>query len=389
MNVCMRRVFLVASLCSLALLPCLSFAQNTIHVPADAPDIQTAIFSAQNGDTVLVAPGFYFGSITFQGRNVTVMSSDGAAVTTVDSGSQPSAQFFNNENNGAVLKGFTFVNGSGIQILSASPIIEDNIITNNQGCQAGGIMVLNGSPIIQRNTISNNRQFCAGAPAAGGIFVDGQGSVQILNNIIIGNQTAPGVQAGGIFTDAFGTTTITGNKIQNNVTDAGGGGIYANGSNVIIADNLITGNSASTGGGIQIVPGSNAILVNNTVALNQAQQGAQLALDGMAGTVNLFNNIFYDLTGNGAIYCSMVGFTGFPQAQNNDVISFVGDPAGPPTAAYTGNCSDQTGFDGNIQVEPQFTNPISGDFHLLATSPLIDAGNMRRRTARARPGRES
>ena len=205
--------------------------------------------------------------------------------------------------------------------------------------------------------------------------MDGQGSVQILNNTIIGNQTAPGVQAGGIFTDAFGTTTITGNKIQNNVTDAAGGGIYANGSDVIIADNLITGNSASMGGGIQIAPGSNAILVNNTVALNQAQQGAQLALDGMAGTVNLFNNIFYDLTGNGAIFCSMVGFTGFPPAQNNDVISFAGDPGGHPMAAYTGNCSDPTGFDGNIQVEPQFTNPISGDFHLLATSPLIDAGN--------------
>ncbi|HEY2914835.1 MAG TPA: choice-of-anchor D domain-containing protein, partial [Candidatus Angelobacter sp.] len=355
--------------------PNTSFAQKIIHVPADVPNIQTAVFSAQNGDTVLVAPGVYFESIAFQGRNITVMSSNGAAVTTVDSGSQPSAQFFDNENNGAVLKGFTFVNGSGIQISSASPIIEDNIIANNQGCQAGGIMVSNGSPIIQRNTISNNRQFCTGAPAAGGIFVDGQGSVQILNNTISGNQTAPGVQAGGIFIDAFGTTTITGNKIQNNVTDSAGGGIYANGSNVIIADNLITGNSASTGGGIQIAPGSNAILVNNTVALNQAQQGAQLALDGMAGTVSLFNNVFYDLTGNGAIFCSMTGFTGFPPAQNNDAISFAGDPAGPLAVAYTGSCSDQTGFNGNVQAAPQFTDPINGDFHLVATSPLIDAGN--------------
>ncbi|HEY1937258.1 MAG TPA: choice-of-anchor D domain-containing protein [Candidatus Angelobacter sp.] len=376
MNVCARRVFLVASLCFFALLPGLSFAQNTIHVPADVPDIQTAIFAAQNGDTVLVAPGFYFGSITFQGRNITVMSSDGAAVTTVDSGSQPSAQFFNNENNGAVLKGFTFVNGTGIQVSFASPTIEDNVITNNQGCQAGGISLVNSSAIIQRNTISNNRQFCAGTPAAGGISVDGQGSVQILNNTISGNQTAPGVQAGGIFTDAFGTTTISGNKIQNNVTDAAGGGIYANGSNVIIADNLITGNSASTGGGIQIVPGSNAIVVNNTVALNLAQQGSQLQMDGVAGQVNLFNNIFYDLTGSGAIFCSATGVTAFPVALNNDAISSAGGHSGPGAMnAYTGSCADQTGSNGNVQVDPQFVDSINSDFHLSTASPLVDTGD--------------
>lgn len=193
--------------------------------------------------------------------------------------------------------------------------------------------------------------------------MDGQGSVQILNNTITGNQTAPGVPAGGIFTDAIGTTTITNNKIQNNVTDSSGGGIYANGSDVIIAGNLITGNSASAGGGIQIVPGSNAILVNNTLALNRAQQGAQLQLDGMAGTVSLFNNVFYDVTGNGAIFCSMAGFTGFPQAQNNDAISFAGDPSGPSVASYTGTCSDPTGFNGNVQVAPQFIDPVNGDFH--------------------------
>ncbi|HET9281327.1 MAG TPA: choice-of-anchor D domain-containing protein [Candidatus Angelobacter sp.] len=375
MNVHVRRTFLVASLCVFALLPSLSFAQKTIHVPADVPDIQTALFMAQDGDTVLVAPGSYFGSITFQGRSVTVMSSDGAAVTTVDGGFQPNAQFFENENNGAVLKGFTFINGSGIQISSASPIIEDNVIANNQGCQAGGIMVSSGSPIIRRNTITNNVQFCSGAVSAGGIAVAGQGNVQILNNTITGNQTAPGVQAGGIRTDAFGTTTITGNKIQNNFADAEGGGIFANGSDVIIADNLITGNSASAGGGIQIFPGSNAVLVNNTVAFNKAQQGAQLALDGMAGTVSLFNNLFYDLTGNGAIFCSVAGFTGFPPAQNNDAISFAGDPAGPPAAAYTGSCSDQTGLNGNIQVSPQFIDPVNADFHLSPSSPLVDAGN--------------
>ncbi|HEU4416264.1 MAG TPA: choice-of-anchor D domain-containing protein [Candidatus Angelobacter sp.] len=376
MNASTRRAFLLAIVTLVPLLAASGFAQNTINVPTDAPTIQAAIFAAQNGDTVEVAPGLYFESINFQGKNITVMSSAGAAVTTINSNFQPAAQFFNGEANTAVLKGFTFTNGSGIQIFSASPTIQDNVITNNQGCQAGAITVFNGSPIIRGNTISNNQQFCTGvSPSAGGIAVDGQGSVQILNNTISGNQAAPGSPAGGIFTDASGTTTISGNKIQSNVTTAAGGGIYSNGVNVIITGNLITGNSAASGGGIFIVPGSNAILANNTVALNQAPQGSQLQLDGMAGFVNLWNNVFYDLTGNGAIFCSVTGFTSFPPAQNNDAVSFVGGPTGTPVPAYTGSCSDQTGLNGNLQTPPQLLDPVNGDFHLSPTSPLVDAGN--------------
>lgn len=50
-----------ALLPALAALPCLghtsAWTQNTIHVPADQPTIQAGINAAQNGDTVLVAPG--------------------------------------------------------------------------------------------------------------------------------------------------------------------------------------------------------------------------------------------------------------------------------------------------------------------------------------------
>src|SRR5262249_37092772 len=58
-------------------------AQNTIHVPADRPSIQDAIFSSNNGDTIIVAPGSYFEHIDFVGRAVVVESSDGPAVTTI------------------------------------------------------------------------------------------------------------------------------------------------------------------------------------------------------------------------------------------------------------------------------------------------------------------
>jgi hypothetical protein len=47
-------------------------AQTTIRVPADQPTIQSGINAAQNGDTVLVAPGTYNENLDFKGKSITV-----------------------------------------------------------------------------------------------------------------------------------------------------------------------------------------------------------------------------------------------------------------------------------------------------------------------------
>ena len=145
-------------------------AQQTINVPADQPTIQAAINAANNGDTVLVAPGTYVENINFGGKAITVASSGGPSVTTIDGGAHGSVVTFSTgEGPTSVLNGFTVRNGfqgglsgGGIYIASASPTITGNIITGNHAAVGCGIYVHGGSPLIQNNTITANDQTRAG-----------------------------------------------------------------------------------------------------------------------------------------------------------------------------------------------------------------------------------
>ena len=57
---------------------------ETIAVPMEVGTIQEAIDLAQGDDIVLVSPGRYNEAINFKGKAITVKSTQGAAVTTID-----------------------------------------------------------------------------------------------------------------------------------------------------------------------------------------------------------------------------------------------------------------------------------------------------------------
>ncbi len=80
-----------------------------INVPANQPTIQAAINAAANGDTILVAPGTYYENINFNGKAITVTSSGGAAVTTINGGykgGMATVIFNSNETSASVLSRF-------------------------------------------------------------------------------------------------------------------------------------------------------------------------------------------------------------------------------------------------------------------------------------------
>lgn len=395
MSLLIKRICRVGSPCIITflLLAAGAAAQNTINVPGDQPTIQGAIGVANNGDTVLVAPGTYTENINFSGKAITVTSSGGAAVTTIDGGAKASVVIFNTgEGQGSVLNGFTIQNGSaagtssnpnleggGIYIRSTSPKITNNIIQNNKACSdGGGIAVNSGSPLIQGNTIQNNTQSgCSGGSGGGGIELGGAGSGQILGNVII-NNTWPSGNGGGISMNAAGTPTISNNTIYGNTATgvspaARGGGISTiNSSDAIITQNLIYNNTAGQGANISLsVPFGDPgpIVVSNTVyGGTGATQGPALYITGFDNQVQISNNLFVGTSGADAVYCDGTYSQQPPVLTNND--AFLSGGVG-----FDGTCASLSGQNGNISVDPQFVNAAAGNFQVQTTSPAIDAGN--------------
>lgn len=370
-------------------------AQNTIQVPANQPTIQAAIDAANNGDTVLVAPGTYAENINLKGKAITVTSSGGPAVTTINGGAAGSVVIFNtNEGLGSVLRGFTITNGKtsgvpsydggGVYISNASPTIRGNVIVQNVACgNGGGIAAGFSSALIQGNTISNNSQGSCSGGDGGGIYVGGAGSVQIIGNTISNNFWNSG-NGGGIALFAAGTPTIENNTISGNTATglspaSQGGGIYVvNDSDALILQNLIVGNNAGQGGfntggqggGIAFsVPSSSRgpLLINNTIANNGGAGGSGIFAGGFDSQSQIVNNVIVASPGQPALFCDTTYSQTPPTLQSNDAFSFGG-------TGFGGSCASLAGSAGNISVDPLFINP-SSDQRLQSSSPAVDTGS--------------
>ncbi|MDG2200838.1 MAG: hypothetical protein P8K80_06610 [Phycisphaerales bacterium] len=115
------------------------------YVPGDHDTIQAAIDASVNGDVVTVGPGTWPEQINFNGRNITVRSSDGAEATVLDGSSTGSVVTINSgESEQAALQGFTLANGwmtgtscsaSGalLEVSNASPLITECIFFKSGG----------------------------------------------------------------------------------------------------------------------------------------------------------------------------------------------------------------------------------------------------------------
>ena len=288
-----------------------------INVPGDQPTIQAGISASIDGDEVLVAAGTYFETIDLLGKAITVRSSGGPEVTIIDgqlSGRVVTCE--RGEGPDTVVEGFTITsglaqNGAGMGNLSSSPTVNNCVFIGNQGTFAFGGGMLN-----------NNS------------------SPRVTNCTFIGNIVLSSFALGGGMANLNGSNPLVANCafIENHAGSPGspafGGGMYNDGSAPTVTNCTFSGNSVETdefgvggGGGMYNV---------------------------LSSTPTVTNCILW---GNG----------------ESEIL-------GDQTSAATARFSDiQGGWFGNgsnnIDADPLFADPISGDYRLSSGSPCVDAGD--------------
>jgi parallel beta-helix repeat protein len=153
------------------------------RVPEDFPSINSALESAQAGDTVFVDAGIYNESVTLK-QGVTLKGIDATrcriagndssdVITGADDAvlegfriqSHPGRYFgvFCDSTSPTIRGNIIAENGGGIRLVSSSAIVEENLIARNDDLSdfgTVGISIEGGSPAVRANSIiDNNARF--------------------------------------------------------------------------------------------------------------------------------------------------------------------------------------------------------------------------------------
>jgi uncharacterized repeat protein (TIGR01451 family) len=208
--------------------------------------IQEGIDASASADTVLVHPNTYIENINFNGKNITVKSTDGAEKTVIDGNKSDSVvKFVNGENATAVLDGFTITNGTGtletpsggvsgrthgggIWVYNdSSPTLKNLIVTGNDGNHGGGIGTwTNSSPHIENVLLTNNTSSWCSL----GCWYD---SNPKLFNVTIADNNGCGLWIDGSHPE------ITNSILWNNISDKEKEVIFFSSSNAITLSHSI------------------------------------------------------------------------------------------------------------------------------------------------------
>jgi parallel beta-helix repeat protein len=420
--------------------------------------LQTALAQATGGDTIYVAQGTYTGTgaaVVTVTQSITLYGGwDGSPTgdvvrdldtypTTLD-GENARRGVYISEGITPTLDGFIVTRGNatglggtpydqddggGVYSEDASPIIVNNVITNNLGSssadtygEGGGIYLVNASAtaVISGNTIISNTASTGYTGYGGGIVlyesdatVEGNrvlsntGSTAhtgfgggiwisrdhpwVVSNTIQWNKASAANETsgrgGGLYL-SYTSGLVESNLIANNQTDpyktGHGGGVYDLYGSPTLNGNRILSNTAMLGGGIYVFRSTTFTLTNNVIAQNTAQGMYFYGSTSNPVTGMLANNTIAHSLNEGVFLRDHVALTLTSNIIAGNVKGIWTTSATTATVDHTlffGNTSGDTEGLGSISStneitgsDPLFVDPAGWDYHILLGSPAIDAG---------------
>lgn len=289
--------------------------------------------------------------------------------------------------------------------------------TNNSAGNDGGAMFNNGdqgssSPSLSYVTFTGNAASGGSLGSDGGAmynYGDNGSSNPILNHVTFENNSAD--EGGGAMLNhawevsGYSNPKLTDVTFTNNSADTGGAMFNEATFDGHASPTLINvgfyGNSAVAGGALEnyaYYAYSSPLLVNVVFRGNTATSGGGMRTNGDRGdsTPLLINVTFYDnsATSGGAMYTRSYLGTGDPVLHN---VILWGNTATDGAQMYNYSASIHVGYSiieggldgagiynssgsvvddgGNLNADPEFVNPLTGNLHLQPTSPAIDAGD--------------
>ena len=204
------------------------------------------------------------------------------------------------------------------------------------------------------------------------VFSNGEDSSSVISGFTIKN--GQGRNGGGIHCGNNSSPRIENLVITNNVADFGGG-IQCFNSSPTIRNVIITGNTAGNdGGGIHCFNASptleNVEITDNLGTWKGGGLGVFSSSDVIAEHVTMNNN---SSNSGAGVYCSGSNPTFTNSILWNSMTDEIHLISGSVTASYSDVLGGWTG-QGNINTEPLFCDPSTGDYYLAQNSPCIGAG---------------
>lgn len=239
----------------------------------------------------------------------------------------------------------------------------NNTFTSNSAAALGAAVCVMGATTTSVSFSNNTFVGNYNNIACGGLYINAA-SATLVGNKFIGNWSASA--GGGLYCSSATTVSATANTFSGNSAAGQGAGIYCSALTINFSDNLVVGNlqtsASSTGGGVWVNTSSNLFFINNTITGNYSAGGgggAAFQINGLVEVLNVYNNIIW---GNSGSPGADVWLGGNGQERvfcNNDAHDLLG-------------IWDL--FENNLDVNPQFVAPASGNYHLQKGSPCLDAG---------------